>query len=112
MMKRLRISADELDRTKLAELPAALGCTPISEIADRQLVEVVGRIGSIRIVPRAGAPVLEVNVEDGHGRAVAVFYGRRQIAGLHTGRTIRLAGRVRSHRGRTTLINPGYELLS
>ena len=111
VVKRLKTSADELDRGKLKARPSAMGCTPIDQVADRQLVDLVGQVRSVRIVPRAGSPALDVTIDDGHGLALAVFYGRRSIAGLNAGRIVRFSGRARHDRGRVTLINPAYELL-
>lgn len=111
VVQRLRTPADELDRHARATRPGELGCTPIDVVADRTVVDVVGHVRSVRIVPRAGAPSLEVTVDDGHGLAVGVFYGRRSIAGLSAGVEVRLGGRAQLRRGRVTFINPAYELL-
>ena len=46
----------------------------------------------MRIVPRAGAPALEVTVSDGRGSVVGVFLGRRRIAGLSPGRKVAFEG--------------------
>lgn len=111
VVKRLRTPTDELDRAQLATRPRALGCTPIDQVADRQVVDLVGQVRSVRIVPRAGAPALDVTIDDGHGLALAVFYGRKSIAGVHAGSMMRVGGRARHDQGRVTLINPEYELL-
>lgn len=111
VVKRLRMPTDDLDRGKRAARPAELGCTPINAVVDRQQVELVGTVRSVRIVPRAGAPSLDVTVDDGHGLALAVFYGRRSIAGLGAGVEVHLSGRASIQHGRPTLINPAYELL-
>ncbi|MCC6434286.1 MAG: OB-fold nucleic acid binding domain-containing protein [Acidimicrobiales bacterium] len=110
-VQRLRTSTEELDRSKRAARRADLGATPTDAVADRQLVELVGEVQSMRIVPRAGTPTLEVVIDDGHGLAAAVFYGRRSIAGLHAGRAVRVSGRASLRTGRPSLINPAYELL-
>jgi hypothetical protein len=65
----------------------------------------------VRIVPRAGAPALEVAIDDGHGRAVGVFFGRRSLGGLHPGRHLIMEGVAQRDRGRTLLYNPLYTLL-
>jgi len=110
-LNRLRTSTDELDRRRRAERRAASGCTPIDEVADRELVELFGEVQSVRIVPRAGAPALDITIDDGHGIALATFYGRRSIPGVHAGRMLKVTGRCSLRTGRATLINPEYQLV-
>jgi hypothetical protein len=43
-----------------------------------------GEVAGLQVVPRAGAPSLEVTVDDGSGRAVVVFTGRTRVGGLAT----------------------------
>jgi len=63
-------------------------------------------------VPRAGAPALEVTITDGRGAVVAVFLGRRKVAGMSPGRRVALAGMAAHSGNRFVLVNPAYELLS
>ena len=62
-------------------------------------------------ITRAGCPSLEVTVDDGTGKAVAVFTGRRALGGLDPGRGVILDGVARRERDRLTLVNPSYTLL-
>jgi hypothetical protein len=66
----------------------------------------------MRSVPRAGAPALEVTVSDGRGQVVAVFLGRRKIAGLSPGRKITMSGVVARDGNRNVVFNPAYEILA
>ena len=67
----------------------------------------------MRIVPRAGAPALEVTVSDGRGALVGVFLGRRKIAGLSPGRRVSRSRASRARDGKRFLVfNPVYELLA
>ena len=66
----------------------------------------------MRLVPRAGAPAVEITVTDGRGAAVAVFLGRGRIRGVTPGRRLILEG-VPVREGQETLVyNPSYELLA
>ena len=112
MVERLTKPTDEIDREHLAEFCDARLLAPMDELVGRQPVRVGGEIRSVRIVPRAGAPALEVTVSDGRGSVVAVFLGRRKIAGLSPGRRIALQGVVARTATRATITNPAYELLS
>lgn len=110
-VRRLRTDPHDLEREQLALGVTASGATPINQVVPRQLVVIVGEVRSLRIVPRAGAPSLEVTIDDGHGIAVAIFYGRRTLAGVGPGRQVRLTGRTQEHRGRLQMVNPAYEFV-
>ncbi|MGI9022757.1 MAG: OB-fold nucleic acid binding domain-containing protein [Acidimicrobiales bacterium] len=115
LFKNLRTPASELDITKLRKFCSELpGMTAISDVRARQEVAVVGEICSLRIVPRAGSPSLEATITDGSGSLVAVWMGRRQIAGISPGRKLVVSGRANpgTHGNRLFLYNPRYELLA
>lgn len=103
--------------TKLQQYAASLHehadreVTRVSDLKDRQLVTVLGTIHSLTLRPRAGVPALEAEIEDGTGRMICVWLGRRAIRGISPGRDIRVTGRI-SLDGRTPrLFNPHYVLL-
>jgi hypothetical protein len=81
-------------------------------LVPRHPVRVGGEIRSVRIVPRAGAPALEVTVSDGRASVVAVFLGRRKLAGMSPGRRVALEGVVADDGLRLIITNPVYELLT
>jgi hypothetical protein len=110
-LKRLTTPVEELDREQLTTFCNTLGVTPTNEITPRKQVRVGGEVRSVRIVPRAGAPALEVTVTDGRGSATAVFLGRRKIAGVAPGRMIVLEGVAGQHDNRYLIFNPLYTLL-
>ena len=77
----------------------------------RRRVRIGGEVQAVQVVPRAGAPSLEVSVHDGTGRAVARFTGRRAIGGITPGRRLLLEGLAAEERGHVVLMNPSYTLL-
>jgi hypothetical protein len=108
-----KIGADtvEIESERLANRYAGLGDTSIAEATLRQRTRLAGEITSIRVVPRAGSPSLEVTVNDGSGTvAVAIFTGRRSIPGVIPSRGVVLDGVARKERSRVVLLNPAYEL--
>ena len=111
VVERLRTPVDEIDRAQLRDYVDALGLVPTTEITPRQPVRIGGEVRSVRLVPRAGAPALEVTVTDGRGSATAVFLGRRKIAGISPGRKVMLEGVAGRHGKRFLLFNPVYTLL-
>ncbi len=111
-LKRLTTTVEELDRQNLCSFVDALGVTPTTEIVPRRPVRIGGEVRSVRIVPRAGAPALEVTISDGRGSATAVFLGRRKIAGLTPGRKVTVEGVAGRHANRFLIFNPRYTLIA
>ena len=110
-LARLAQPVEELDREKLEAFCRDLGLTAMTEVTPRTPVRVAGEVRSVRIVPRAGAPALEVSVTDGRSSITAVFLGRRKIAGLSPGRRLVLDGVAAADGSRLLIYNPRYELL-
>jgi len=102
---------DERDREQLDEYCHKLGTTRLDEVSPRTQIKVAGEVGLVRIVPRAGAPSLEAVLNDGRGSITAVFFGRRHIAGISSGRRMVLQGVAAERGGRHYLYNPQYRLL-
>jgi hypothetical protein len=110
-MKRLTKPVDELDREALCAYCDELGATPLDRIMARRPTRMAGEIRAVRIVPRAGAPALEVTVNDGRGSVVGVFLGRRKIPGFSPGHRVLFSGVVGQDGNRYLVYNPEYELL-
>jgi RecG-like helicase len=108
--KKLTTPVEELDRARRQQGTAMLGVTPLDQVRPRSIERVAGEVSSVRIVPRSGAPSLEVSIDDGNGRATAVFFGRKHVSGLSPGRTVVFEGRVQQSAHRVILYNPAYEL--
>ena len=112
LVNRLTKPVEEADREKLVKFCSQLeGCQPCDSLQPRTVARVVGEVSSVRIVPRAGAASLEVGVTDGRGFVTAVFFGRKKIAGLTTGRRVVIEGMVAPLNNRDFMYNPVYELL-
>lgn len=108
---RLTTPVDQLDREELSEFCQARGFTPISRVEPRRRVSTGGEVRSVRIVPRAGAPALEVTFSDGQASATAVFLGRRKIAGMAPGRKISVSGTAARSGKQLLIYNPDYTFL-
>lgn len=87
-----------------------LGGTPCCDVTPRQRAVLVGPLRSTTLRPYSGVPALEAELNDGSGTVSLIWLGRRQIAGIHPGRWVRVEGMVTQHRGRTVIFNPRYEL--
>jgi RecG-like helicase len=112
MMARLTKPVEELDREQLTAFCDERSLTAIDTITARSRVRIGGEVRSVRIVPRAGAPALEVTVSDGRGSVVGVFLGRRKIAGLSPGRRVSFEGVTARDGNRYLVFNPVYEFLA
>ena len=111
LREKLRQSVEELDSERLQTRYSKFESTQIGSAPTREEVTVAGEIQGLQVVPRAGSPSLEVTISDGTGRAVAVFTGRKHLAGVDPGRAIVVTGVGRKERGRVLLVNPAYTLL-
>jgi hypothetical protein len=110
-IRKIGVGTPELEHERLANRYAGMGTTTIADAPLRERTRLAGEITSIRVVPRAGSPSLEVTVNDGSGTlAVAVFTGRRSIPGVTPSRGIVLDGVARKEGKRILLLNPAYEL--
>ena len=114
IVKNLRTSTDDLHREQLADRFGAATHDTVAIVSApmRTRIRVAGEVARLRVVPRAGSPSLEVTIDDGTGRALVVFTGRRSIAGLDPGRGVVLEGTARAERNRLVLMNPAYTLLA
>ena len=114
-LHRLTASVEELDEEQLRDFCTSRpGVVSIGEVVPRQPSTVVGEIASVRIVNKVGgAPWLEVTVSDGTGKLVAMWTGRRKIAGIKPGQRLVVTGRASATGpgGRLLVLNPLYELL-
>ncbi len=97
---------------RTADLDAPEGAVPIARIAPRQQAKVAGRVGSIQVQLWSRIPTLELTIIDTAGDIlIAVFLGRRQIAGIRPGTDVSVEAVVASRSGGLSMLNPLYEIL-
>lgn len=111
LRRRLTASTEELHHEALQGRWDDHGTEAIGEVVPRQHVRIGGEVQAVQVVPRVGAPSLEVSVHDGTGRAVARFTGRRAIGGMSPGRNLLLEGLAQAEREHIVFVNPSYTLL-
>jgi hypothetical protein len=111
-IRRLASSNAQLEDEERQRMVRKTGAMPISSCGDRQVVDLCGDVASVTINPHGGKPALEVELRDGSGSVTLVWLGRRKIAGIEPGRTIRVSGRIScGANGHRVVFNPRYELL-
>ena len=84
--------------------------TQIVDAPMRRRCRVAGTVRAVRIRPGVRVPVFEIVVDDGSGRMVGAFWGRRSIPGMEPGRLLEMEGTPREHEGERVMANPLYTL--
>jgi amino acid transporter len=86
--------------------------TAIEAVRWRDRVRVRGQVQSMRVAPQSDVATLECVIDDGTGTLLAVFLGRRELAGVNVGSRIELVGTAGVHQNRLAILNPSYQLLT
>jgi amino acid transporter len=106
-----RRSTAVLEKVAMPVVRRADGSMPVAGANWREKVTVEGRVRSVQVGSTAGCS-LEVQVFDESGGLRLLFFGRKYIAGIEPGATIRASGRVGKYKEHLAIANPTYELLS
>ena len=75
-------------------------------------VRVRGQVRSVRVAPQRDAPTFEAVVDDGTGTLLAVFLGRREVAGVNVGTRVEITGTAGVHQNRLAILNPSYAIVA
>jgi hypothetical protein len=110
LVRKLTSDVEELDADDLSEQAEAGGAQRACDCRSGQEVTVLGRLRTVELSPRDGAATLEAELFDGTEGVTLVWLGRRRIAGIEPGRTVKAKGRMSVRNGRKVLYNPYYEL--
>ncbi|HEX4222019.1 MAG TPA: OB-fold nucleic acid binding domain-containing protein [Pseudonocardiaceae bacterium] len=110
LVHRLTTDVGELDADDLSREAEEVGATPARNCHCGEEVTVRGRLRSVELCPRDAVATLEAELYDGTEGVTLVWLGRRRIAGIEPGRTIKVTGRMSVRDGRKVLYNPYYEL--
>jgi hypothetical protein len=103
-------SSDDLEAEELRSSTTRAGCCMIADAADRAYVELQGSLRTVTLRPRGGVPALEAELYDGSGVITVIWLGRRRIAGIEPGCSLRVAGRIGRQDKARVMYNPRYEL--
>lgn len=110
MLRKLTSDVDVLDADDLSQDSEKSGAQAASECAGGQEVTVFGRLRSVEFCPQDAEASLEAELFDGTDGITLIWLGRRRIAGIEPGRTMRVRGRLAVRDGRKVLYNPYYEI--
>ena len=109
-LRRLGAGARELEAEDLLTEAEELGATPITLCCGGERVTIAGTLRTVTLRPLGGVPALEAALYDGSATVQVVWLGRRKIAGIVTGASVVVHGRLTSQSGVATIYNPSYEL--
>lgn len=110
VLSRLAPSQQEIEARELQRDVQATGCTRIEDAADRRRVVIRGTLRHVTLRPRSGTPALEAELYDGSGAVTVIWLGRRRIAGIEPGVSLRVEGRLSTQDDARVIYNPRYEL--
>lgn len=110
LLRRMLASERELDAEDLQEASVRVGAEAVCDCPRGKLVTVSGRLTSVTYTPRTNTPTLEAELFDGTGTVTLVWLGRRRIAGIEPGRSLRADGRLAIRDERKVIFNPSYTL--
>ncbi|WP_433270379.1 OB-fold nucleic acid binding domain-containing protein [Actinosynnema sp. CS-041913] len=110
LVRRLTTDVSELDADDLSRKAVEVGAVRACDCKSGEEVTVLGRLRTVELCPRDAAATLEAELYDGTEGVTLVWLGRRRIAGIEPGRTIKARGRIAVRDGRKVLYNPYYEL--
>lgn len=104
-------STDDIEAYELTTHAGRAGADPIAELRDREMANTLGVVRNLTVPPRGQVPALTAELFDGTGTLTLVWLGRREIAGIACGVTLRARGRVTMSKGRLTIFNARYEIV-
>ncbi|MDT8914113.1 MULTISPECIES: OB-fold nucleic acid binding domain-containing protein [unclassified Amycolatopsis] len=112
LVRKLTTDVEDLDADDLSESSRAGGAQRACDCRSGEEVTVLGRLRSVELCPTDEAATLEAELFDGTQGVTLIWLGRRRIAGIEPGRTIKVRGRMAERAGQKVLYNPYYELQS
>jgi hypothetical protein len=112
LVRKLTSDVEDLDADDLSESSRAGGAQRACDCRSGEEVTVLGRLRSVELCPTDEAATLEAELFDGTQGVTLIWLGRRRIAGIEPGRTIKVRGRMAERAGQKVLYNPYYELQS
>ncbi|MEV6871795.1 OB-fold nucleic acid binding domain-containing protein [Amycolatopsis sp. NPDC051128] len=112
LVRKLTSDVEDLDADEMSMRSGAEGAQRACDCRSGEEVTVMGRLRSVELCPTNEAATLEAELFDGTQGVTLIWLGRRRIAGIEPGRTIKVRGRMAERDGHKVLYNPYYELQS
>lgn len=108
-----RLTSDEsaLEADTLCSEADASGATRAGRCQAGQRAQVMGKLRVVQLQPCDHLASLVAELYDGTDSVELVWLGRRSIAGIEAGRTVRATGRIAVRDGHKVMYNPSYQLM-
>jgi hypothetical protein len=110
-IKRLTSDEGELEADTLSSEAAASGAKAVCDCTAGEKVEILGKVRTVSLQPYDSLAALIAEIYDGTDAVDLIWLGRRTIAGIEVGRTIRATGRIAMRGGHKAMYNPSYQLI-
>lgn len=110
-MRRLTSDENELEADSLCSEADASGATRAGSCCAGQRVQIMGKLRVVQLQPCDQLASLVAELYDGTDTVELIWLGRRAIAGIQAGRTVRASGRIAERNGHKVMYNPRYELM-
>jgi hypothetical protein len=111
LTRRLTEDPEQLDVEELGDEAASTGAQRAIDCQRGQEVTMVGTLRSVECNGKGCAGGVKAELFDGTDSVMLVWLGQRRIAGIESGRTLKVHGRVgRLENGAKAIYNPHYEI--
>lgn len=110
-MRRLTSDEGQLEADTLSSETDAAGAVRADCCHAGEKVEILGKLRMVQLQPCDSLAALVAELYDGTDAVQLIWLGRRSIAGIEAGRTIRATGRIALRNGHKAMYNPSYQLL-
>lgn len=110
-LRRLTSDESELEADDLCSETDASGATRAGRCQAGQRVQIMGKLRTVQLQPCDPLASLVAELYDGTDTVELIWLGRRSIAGIDAGRTVRATGRIAVRDGRKVMYNPSYQLM-
>jgi RecG wedge domain len=111
LTRRLTEDPEQLDVEELSDEAVSTGAQRAIDCQRGQDVTMVGILRSVECNGKGCAGGVKAELFDGTDTVMLVWLGQRRIAGIESGRTLRVHGRVgKLENGAKAIYNPRYEI--
>jgi hypothetical protein len=111
LTRRLTTDPEQRDAERLTDEAASTGAQRAIDCQRGQAVTMVGTLRSVETNAKGCAGGVRAELFDGTDTVTLVWLGQRRIAGIESGRTLRVHGRLGTlENGTKAIYNPHYEI--
>jgi hypothetical protein len=111
LTRRLTEDPEQRDAEELTDEAANAGAQHAIDCQRGQEVTMVGTLRSVETNAKGCAGGVKAELYDGTDTVTLVWLGQRRIAGIESGRTLRVHGRIgKLENGHKAIYNPHYEI--